>query len=386
MNNFVYQIPTEIYFGRGQIKHLEESLLKFGHRVLLVYGGGSIKRTGLYQTIQTIFSQSGVESFELAGVEPNPRIDTVRKGVQLCRQNNVDVILAVGGGSSIDCAKVISAAVKYKGDAWDLVKNGNLIKEALPLIVILTIAATGSEMDRFAVISDMNTNDKLGTFSPLFYPKVSILDPEYTFTVPKNQTAAGTADIMSHIMEHYFHNIEGAYVQDRLSEGLLKTCIHYGPIAYHEPNNYEARANLMWASSLAIDGTTWRGNDVVNSAHPMEHQLSAYHDITHGVGLAIITPHWMKHILNEKTVGKFVDFGVNVWGIDSSLEPFEIADSAIKKLENFYASLDIPSTLREVGVTEEHFVTMAEKASKGLENAFYPLTSADVLAIYKASL
>ncbi len=386
MNNFVYQIPTEIYFGRGQIKHLEESLLKFGHRVLLVYGGGSIKRTGLYQTIQTIFSQSGVESFELAGVEPNPRIDTVRKGVQLCRQNNVDVILAVGGGSSIDCAKVISAAVKYKGDAWDLVKNGNLIKEALPLIVILTIAATGSEMDRFAVISDMNTNDKLGTFSPLFYPKVSILDPEYTFTVPKNQTAAGTADIMSHIMEHYFHNIEGAYVQDRLSEGLLKTCIHYGPIAYHEPNNYEARANLMWASSLAIDGTTWRGNDVVNSAHPMEHQLSAYHDITHGVGLAIITPHWMKHILNEKTVGKFVDFGVNVWGIDSSLEPFEIADSAIKKLENFYASLDIPSTLREVGVTEEHLVTMAEKASKGLENAFYPLTSADVLAIYKASL
>ena len=386
MNNFVYQIPTEIYFGRGQIKHLEASLLKFGHRVLLVYGGGSIKRTGLYQTIQTIFSQSGVESFELAGVEPNPRIDTVRKGVQLCRQNNVDVILAVGGGSSIDCAKVISAAVKYKGDAWDLVKNGNLIKEALPLIVILTIAATGSEMDRFAVISDINTNDKLGTFSPLFYPKVSILDPEYTFTVPKNQTAAGTADIMSHIMEHYFHNIEGAYVQDRLSEGLLKTCIHYGPIAYHEPNNYEARANLMWASSLAIDGTTWRGNDVVNSAHPMEHQLSAYHDITHGVGLAIITPHWMKHILNEKTVGKFVDFGVNVWGIDSSLEPFEIADSAIKKLENFYASLDIPSTLREVGVTEEHLVTMAEKASKGLENAFYPLTSADVLAIYKASL
>ncbi|WP_313181693.1 iron-containing alcohol dehydrogenase [Lacrimispora sp.] len=386
MNNFAYQIPTEIYFGRGQIKHLEESLLKFGHRVLLVYGGGSIKRTGLYQTIQTIFSQSGVESFELAGVEPNPRIDTVRKGVQLCRQNNVDVILAVGGGSSIDCAKVISAAVKYKGDAWDLVKNGNLIKEALPLIVILTIAATGSEMDRFAVISDMNTNDKLGTFSPLFYPKVSILDPEYTFTVPKNQTAAGTADIMSHIMERYFHNIEGAYVQDRLSEGLLKTCIHYGPIAYHEPNNYEARANLMWASSLAIDGITWRGNDVVNSAHPMEHQLSAYHDITHGVGLAIITPHWMKHILNEKTVGKFVDFGVNVWGIDSSLDPYEIADSAIKKLENFYASLDIPSTLREVGVTEEHLVTMAEKASNGLENAFYPLTSADVLAIYKASL
>ncbi|SHO52292.1 iron-containing alcohol dehydrogenase [Anaerocolumna xylanovorans] len=386
MNNFTYQIPTEVYFGKGQIGHLAESILKFGRKVLLVYGGESIKRTGLYQTIRTIFEQNGIESFELAGVEPNPRIDTVRKGIQLCRQNDVDVVLAVGGGSTIDCSKVVSAGVKYNGDAWDLVKDGSLIKDTLPMIVILTIAATGSEMNRYAVISDMSTNDKMGTFSPLFYPKVSILDPEYTFTVPKNQTSSGTADIMSHIMERYFHNAKGTYIQDRLSESLLKTCIHYGPIAYNEPENYEARANLMWASSLAIDGITWRGNSVASSAHPMEHQLSAYHDITHGVGLAIIIPHWMKHILNDKTVGKFVDFGVNVWDIDPSLDSFEIASKAIEKSKEFFASLDLPATLREVGVTDKYLDVMAEKAAVGLENAFYPLTSKDVLAIYKESL
>lgn len=386
MNNFYYQIPTEIYFGKGQIENLGKSILKTGKNVLLVYGGGSIKRNGLYQKIKTIFEQNGIESFELSGVEPNPRIETVRKGVELCRQNNIDVVIAVGGGSSIDCSKVIAAGAKYNGDAWDLVLNGSLIKDTLPLITVLTLAATGSEMDRFAVISDMNTNDKVGTFSPLLYPKVSILDPEYTFTVPKSQTAAGAADIISHIMERYFNNVKGAYIQSRLSEGLLKTCIHYGPIAYNDPENYEARANLMWASSLAIDGITWRGDEVVNSAHPMEHQLSAYHDITHGVGLAIITPHWMKHILNDKTVEKFVDFGVNVWGINPNLDPFEIANKAIDKLKEFFASLNIPSTLSEVGVTEEHLAIMAEKASVGLENAFYPLIKEDVLAIYKASL
>lgn len=386
MNNFYYQIPTEIYFGKGQIERLGDSTLKFGRKVLLVYGGGSIKRTGLHQRILSIFDQNGIEYLELAGVEPNPRIDTVRKGVELCRKNGVDVVLAAGGGSSIDCAKMVSAGAKYDGDAWDLVMDGSLIKSTLPLITVLTIAATGSEMDRLAVISNMSTNDKIGAFSPMFYPKVSILDPEYTFTVPKDQTASGVADIMAHVMERYFHNVEGAYLQDRLSEGLLKTCIHYGPVAYDDPTNYEARANLMWASSLAIDGITWRGNEVATSAHPMEHQLSAYHDITHGVGLAIIIPQWMKHILNDKTVGKFKDFGVNVWGISPELEPFEIAEKAIKMLKEFFASLGIPSTLREVGVTDEYLDVMAEKSAARLENAFYPLTKEDVLAIYKASM
>ena len=386
MNNFYFQIPTEVYFGKGQIAHLGGSILKNGRKVLLVYCGDSILPAGLYQTIQTIFEQNGIQSFELPGVEPNPKIESVRKGVQICRQNHVEVVLAVGGGSAIDCAKMIAAGAKYNGDAWDLAQNASLIQKMLPLITVVTLAATGSEMDRYAVISNRSTNEKIGVFSPLFYPQASILDPEYTFTVPKTQTAAGTADMMSHVMESYFNNVTGAYIQARISEALLKTCIHYGPIACREPENYEARANLMWASTLANDGLTWRGADVVISAHPIGHQLSAYYDITHGVALAIITPHWMRHILNDKTVRKFADFGVNAWGIDPRLDRFEIANKAIGKLTEFFASLGIPSTLREAGVTEEYLGVMAEKAAVGLENAFSPLASGDVLAILKAAM
>lgn len=386
MNNFYLHIPTEVYFGKGQIEHLAPSILEHGRKVLLVYGGGSIKRIGLYQTIQTLFEQNGIEAVDLSGVEPNPRIETVRRGVELCREHNIDVILAVGGGSVIDCAKVVSAGAKYDGDAWDLVIKTSPIEDALPLVTVVTTAATGSEMNRFAVISNMSVNDKIGAFSEKLYPRVSILDPEYTFSVPKNQTAAGTADIMSHIIERYFNNVKGAFLQNRLAESLLKTCIQYGPVAYREPENYEARANLLWASSLAIDGVTWRGNEVQNTCHPIEHQLSAYYDITHGVGLAIITPHWMGHVLNEKTVGKFVEFGVNVWGLDPSLDPFEIANRAIDKLTAFFAALKIPQTLREVGIGEEKLDIMAEKAARGLDKAFSPLTKDDVLAILKASL
>ena len=241
-------------------------------------------------------------------------------------------------------------------------------------------------MDRYAVISNMETNDKIVVVSPSFAPSASILDPEYTYTVPKNQTAAGVADIMSHAMERYFTKVPGTYLQDRLGEGLLKTCIHYGPVALEEPKNYDARANLMWAASLAIDGITWRGNEVPTCVHPMEHQLSAYYDITHGVGLAILTPNWMEHVLNEQTVGKFVEFGVNVWGIDAKLEPFEIARRAISETRRFFSSLGLPATLREVGISEEHLEDMAKKASPNMENAFYPLTAGDILEIYKASL
>lgn len=387
MNNFYYHIPTEVYFGRGQIEHLSKAIKQYGNKVLLIYGGGSIKQTGLYDTIKTILEQNQIENVELSGVEPNPRIETVRSGVALCKQNAISVILAVGGGSTIDCAKVVSAGAIYEGDTWDLVLNPGLITETIPVITVLTLAATGSEMDRFAVISNMETNDKIGVFSPKFHPKVSILDPEYTFTVPQNQTAAGTADIMSHILEHYFSNVNGAYVQNRIAESLLKTCITYGPIAYNEPNNYEARANLMWASSLAIDGLTWRGNEVASSVHPMEHQLSAYYDITHGVGLAILTPNWMKHILSDRTVDKFAEYGVNVWDIDPNMDKYEIANTAIDKTKSFFVSLGIPATLTEVGIDEKHFEVMATKATAlGLLNAFSPLTKDAVLAIFQASL
>ena len=386
MNNFTFQIPTEVFFGKGQLANLGKAVRQYSSKVLLVYGGGSIKRSGLYDEVQAVCKEYGITAVELAGVEPNTRLETVRAGVELCKKHALDGILAVGGGSVIDCAKVISAGAKYNGDAWDLVLNGSLVKETLPLFTVVTIAATGSEMDRFAVISNMATNEKIGSFSPLYYPKVSILDPAYTFSVPKNQTAAGTADIMSHVIDRYFHNVTTAYLQDRLAEAILKTCIHYGPIAYHEPDNYEARANLMWASSLAIDNITWRGSEVAPTLHPLEHELSAFYDITHGVGLAILTPHWMKYILSESTVDKFAIYGVNVWGIDASQDRYDIARQAIDKTAAFYASMDIPTTLREVGINDEKIGLMAEKAAKRLKASYVPLTAGDAAAIFRAAL
>ncbi|HAG44342.1 MAG TPA: NADH-dependent alcohol dehydrogenase, partial [Clostridium sp.] len=299
MLNFVYSIPTEIFFGEGKIKVLGKEIKKYGNKVLLVYGGGSIKKTGLYDKITNILKENNIDFVELAGVEPNPRITSVREGIKLCRENNVDFILAIGGGSVIDCSKFIAGGYYYDGDPWDFfIGKGNVTK-ALPLASILTLAATGSEMNRGGVISNLETNQKLATGHPTLSPKFSILDPTYTYTVPKNQTAAGAVDIMSHIFEVYFTPTKTAFLQNRMAEALLKTVFHYGPIAFNEPENYEARANLMWASSLAINGLLSYGKDTNWSVHDMEHELSAFYDITHGVGLGILTPVWMEYILND---------------------------------------------------------------------------------------
>jgi butanol dehydrogenase len=387
MTNFVYSIPTKVYFGKGQISNLGEAVAELGSRVLMVYGGGSIKKMGLYDTVIDILKEKSISVTELSGVEPNPKIQSVRAGVTLCRENQIDVVLAVGGGSAIDCAKVVAAGACYDGDAWDLVIHPEKIQKVLPVVTVLTLSATGTEMNANAVISDMNKNDKFGTAGAGMKPRVSILDPEYTYSVSKKQTAAGTADIMSHIFENYFTNAQGAFIQARFSESLLKTCIKYGKIALSDPKNYEARANLMWASSLAINGLLSYGAGVAWSVHPMEHELSAFYDITHGVGLAILTPNWMKYVLNEDTVSQFVEYGVNVWEIDANLDKFEIANQAIRKTRNYFNELGLPSTLRGVGIDAENLEIMAKKAaSMGLDHGFVPLNADDVLAIFKASL
>ncbi|MGL4107171.1 iron-containing alcohol dehydrogenase [Clostridium sp. LP20] len=387
MENFHYSIKTEVYFGKGQIINLAKAIKDYGNKVLLVYGGGSIKRIGIYDNILEIFKENEISHVELSGVEPNPRITTVKEGIKLCRENNIEVVLAVGGGSTIDCAKVIAAGVDYEGDSWDIVVDPSKIKSVLPIISILTLSATGSEMDSFAVISDMDSNNKIGTGHPDMKPKVSILDPEYTYSVPKNQTAAGTADIMSHIFEEYFNGTKGVFMQDRIAEGLLKTCIKYGKIAIEEPNNYEARANLMWASSWAINGLLGYGREGAWSVHPMEHELSAFYDITHGVGLAILTPHWMKYVLNDETLDKFVEYGINVWDIDKNLDKYEIANKAIEKTREYFNELGIPSTLREVGIGEDKLEIMAKQATRfGLNEGYKALSFEDVLNIYKAAL
>ena len=242
-------------------------------------------------------------------------------------------------------------------------------------------------MDTFAVITDMNINEKLGTGHPDMAPKFSILDPTYTFSVPQNQTASGTADIMSHTFEAYFSSTKEAFLQDRMAEAILKTCIKYGRKAMDEPDDYEARSNLMWASSLAINELLSYGKDKNWVVHPMEHELSAYYDITHGVGLAILTPHWMKYILDDTTVDKFVEFGVNVWDIEKGTDKYAIANAAIAKTREYFVSLGIPTKLSEVGINEDKLEEMAKKSVRyGMIGSLKPIDNNGVLSIFKASL
>ena len=386
MENFNFKAYTEMLFGKGEISKLPEVMSRYGKNVLLAYGGGSIKRNGIYDNVKQLLSDYNI--VELDKIEPNPRIETVRRGVDLCKENNIDVILAVGGGSTIDCAKVVAAGAFYNEDPWDLVTNPEKIDKVLPIVTILTLAATGSEMNGNAVISKMETNEKLGTSSVNMKPQVSILDPEYLYTLPSIQTAAGTADIMSHVFESYFKNTKGAFVQDKFSEGLLETCIKYCPIALKDPKNYEARANLMWASSMALNGLCGSGKPGAWSCHPIEHELSAFYDITHGVGLAIVTPRRMRYILSENTVDKFVDYAVNVWHLEPKEDKFALANEAIDLTEKFFKDCGIPMSLREVNIDETHFDEMAKGAVErgSLAYAYVPLNEADVKKILEMCL
>ncbi|MDD2373612.1 MAG: iron-containing alcohol dehydrogenase, partial [Syntrophomonadaceae bacterium] len=316
MLNFNIHFPTRISFGRGKIEDLSKEILCYGDKVLLVYGGGSIKRSGLYDRVLQVFQDNGITHVELSGVQPNPRISSVRQGIELCKKHEVHLVLAVGGGSTIDCAKIIAAGAGYDGDAWDFFTRKAKINYALPIGTVLTLAATGSEMNPNAVISNDDTKEKLGTGSPVLIPRFSIVDPEYTFTVPPEQTAAGTVDIMSHVFEQYFSPTLGTYIQDRLAEAMLKTCIHYGPIAIAQPDNYEARANLMWTGSLALNGLLGAGKRTDWATHDIEHEISALYDVTHGLGLAVLTPYWMQYVLDEQTAPRLAEYARNVWEIE----------------------------------------------------------------------
>ena len=383
MNNFVYDIGTKVYFGKNQLANLSPELKKFGKRVLLTYGGGSIKKMGLYQKVMDELKKGGFEVFELSGIDPNPRVSSVNQGAQICKKENIDVLLAVGGGSVIDCTKYIGAAAYYDGDAWDIMLNKVDVNKALPLVTILTLSATGTEMNAAGVISNPETNDKIGLIFEPLRPKVSFLDPTLTFSVSKYQTACGSADILNHILEVYFNMDDDLFMLDKVMEGLMKTVIKYAPIAYNEPDNYEARANLMWASSWAINGFVAAGKTHEWTCHPIEHELSAYYDITHGLGLAILTPKWLEYTLDETTVSKFKQFGVNVFNISENLDDMEIAKLAIEKLKNFlYKDLHIDSSLSAINIGDEKFEIMAEKAcNHKFINGFKKLYPKDVVNI-----
>lgn len=390
LDNFRFYVPTDIRFGNDRLKtELTDVLNTYGKNVLLVYGGGSIKKNGLYDQVISLLEKNQNKVVELNGVEPNPRIETVRRGVALCRENEVDVILAVGGGSTIDCAKVVAAGFYSQEDPWDVIAGRKGFQgEALPLVTILTLAATGSEMNAGAVITNLATNQKLGVGGPSMMPKVSFLDPALTFTVPAYQTAAGSADILSHLFESYFNVTKGTDVQDFVSEGLMRAVIKNCPIALNTPDDYDARANLMWSSSLALNGLTRNGKHGVWSCHAMEHELSAFYDITHGIGLAILTPRWMDYVLSEQTVTKFAQFAHNVWGIVEE-DPMLAAKKGIQATYDFFVSCDIPMTLPSVGIDEEKFEEMAKQAvahSTIKTDAFVPLAESDVEAIYRDCL
>ncbi|BBA91824.1 MULTISPECIES: iron-containing alcohol dehydrogenase [Streptococcus] len=391
MRNFRLQIPTDIRFGRERLAELPEVLSAFGKRVLFAYGGGSIKKSGLYDKITQLLNENDFTVVELAGIEPNPRIESVRQGASLIRDNDLEVILAVGGGSVVDASKVMAAAVYYDGDAWDLVEDSSLIGKAIPIVDVLTLAATGTEMNRDAVISNMAINEKLDTSGWELIPRASFLDPSLTFTVSKWQTAAGAADMMSHLFEQYFNRTEGVDVQDSIAEGLLKTIIKHAPVAIQEPENYTARANLLWASTLALNGLVSKGRIDGWTCHPIEHELSAYYDITHGIGLAILTPRWMKFCIDTDptTHTKFATYARTVWGLDGGSDE-ELARQAVAKTYHFFESqLEIPMTLPEVGIENQDLVReMSEKAVEHGnlgQNIFVTLDVSDVEQIISAS-
>lgn len=388
MNSFIYDIPTKVYFGENQLANLGKELAKYGKRVLLTYGGGSIKKIGLYDKVIDEIKKAGLEVFELSGIEPNPRVSSVNAGAEICKKENIDVLLAVGGGSVIDCTKYIGAATYYDGDAWDILLKKVDVKKCLPIITVLTLSATGSEMDCGGVISNPETKDKIGMMFPPMLPKVSFLDPTVTYTVSKYQTACGAADMLNHIMEVYFNMEKDLYMLDCFMEGLMKTIIKYAPIAMEKPDDYEARANLMWASSWAINGFIDGGKQQEWSCHPMEHEISAIYDITHGLGLAILTPRWLKYTLDETTVSKFCQFGINVFDIDKNLEPMQIAEKSIEAVSDFlFKTLNLQSTLTELGIDDSNFSVMAKKACGGdVINGFKPLNQSDIENIYKMCL
>lgn len=388
MLDFIYDIPTKIYFGKDQMGHLGEEVSRFGKKVLITYGGGSAKKSGLFDKIVAELKKYDVEIFEMGGIEPNPRIGSVRKGAQICKDEGIEVILAVGGGSTIDCSKWVSAAACVDFDPWEFFITDKLPEKSIPVVSVLTMAATGSEMNGGGVITNPETNEKLARISPLIKPKVSFLNPEITYTVGKFQTASGSADILSHLIETYFNPGESMYMLDSAMEGFMKTVIKYAPVAIENPEDYEARANLMWASSWAINGFTRTCQVGGWSCHPMEHELSAFYDIAHGLGLAILTPSWLRFCLDEGTLERYVKFGVNVWGVDPSLEPMEIAQKGIEKTADFlFKDLGLASSLTEIGIDDSRFKEMAYKACKGkVINGYKQFTPDDVEKIYRMSL
>ena len=385
-------LPTHLVFGKGRVSELGNLIKGYGKKVLLTYGGGSVKRIGLYDTVKKILTDAGCEIFELSGIAPNPKIESVRAGVEICKKEGIEFIVSIGGGSTLDCSKAISCGAFYDGDPWDLVIHNDRIGRHLPIFDVITLAATGSEYDGGGVITNEETKEKLSVGG--CYPVASILDPEYTFTVPANQTAAGISDILSHTFEQYIV-AEGSMISDGFCESMLKTVMHFGPIALKDPTNFEARGEVLAASSFGCCGLLGLGRTPSPwPCHGIEHEVSAWYDITHGVGLAIITPHWMAYSLkaNPSVVApRLAQYGVNVLGLNPADGVEANAKKAIEKTAEFFRSIGITQTLKDFGIDDTHFDEMADHAMTTWfagrpPYTFAPLGREGILEILKASL
>jgi len=387
MLNFDFQNPTRVIFGKGAVEKLGPVMKESGGtKVLLHYGGGSIKASGLYDTVKKSLAASGVEVEELGGVVPNPRLSLVQEGIKICRQKGLNFILAVGGGSVIDSAKAIGIGVPYDGDVWDFFTDKATPLKALPVATILTIPAAGSETSPGSVITNEDGAFKRAVNSVHMFPVFSILDPELTYTLPPYQTACGIADMLVHVVERYLTQERNVELTDRLCEATMKTIINNAPIVMANPNDYAARAELMWAGSIAHNNLLDTGRLGDWACHMIEHELSAINDVAHGAGLAVILPSLMMHIYKQDPQ-RFVQFAVRVFGVEENFhDPKQTILRGIEALRSFFTSIGLPSTLKGIGIGEDQFQKIGEKTKKfdtgkGTVGNSFPLTSKDIVEI-----
>lgn len=387
MNSFSFYNPVKLIFGKGQLSTLSKELAPFGKKVLVVYGGGSIKKSGLYDKVMAELAEGGFEVFELAGVEPNPRLSTAKKGIEICKENDVDAVLAVGGGSVIDCSKLIIAGAKYDGDPWDFVTRKAQPQDALPLGTVLTLAATGSEMNAGSVITNEETEEKYGWGSPLSFPKFSILDPEHTYTVPANQTVYGIVDMMSHMFEQYYNNGTNTPVQDEMIEGVLRAVIETAPKLMDDLTSYEHRETILFAGTLGLNNFLQMGYNGDWASHNIEHAVSAIYDIPHAGGLAIIFPEWMRHNVKVNPA-RFARMATKVFGVNpEGKSDEEVAHEGIDRLVEFWTSIGAPQKLSDYEIGDDRIEDMVDKTLVyGPFGNFNKLQAEDVRSILKAAL
>lgn len=384
MKNFIYNNNTTIIFGKDTENQVGKETMKYGTNILLHYGGGSIKKSGLYDKILKSLNDENLNVIELSGVKPNPRLSLVKEGINICKENKIDFILAVGGGSVIDSAKAIGIGAKYQGDVWDFYTGKAQIKDTLPLGVILTIPAAGSESSTGSVITNEDGWYKRSTGSVLIRPKFSIMNPEITYTLPNYQTACGAADMIAHVMERYFTNEKNVEFTDELCEATLRTIMKHVKIVLNDPTNYSSRAELMWAGSIAHNGLLGTGRIEDWGSHDIEHELSGIYDITHGAGLAVIFPAWMKYVY-KFDINRFARFAHEVFNVNLDLNNLEhVALEGIKWLKLFFKEIGLPTSLKEANIPNDRLEEMAIKATEdGPLGNFLKLYKDDVLNVLK---